>query len=110
MYSAGLFSKQEKIGVTKIANILSEAGSICFTVCFNIKVDEKAVRERLASVKEAELKNAKDLANEILSGKEITAVGRLVNSDPKLGRSLIIDLPTGGFKQVDHRTIKWLIF
>ncbi len=51
----------------------------------------------------------KALAHEILEGKETTLVGRLSKSIGKLGRSLIIDLPTQGYRLVDHRTLKWLI-
>ncbi len=51
----------------------------------------------------------KQIAKEILTGKETTIVGYLSKGMGKLGRSLIIDLETKGFKNVDHRTIKWLI-
>ena len=44
-----------------------------------------------------------------MEGKETTITGRLSKAMGKLGRSLIIDLPTQGFRLVDHRTLKWLI-
>ncbi len=109
MYSAGIFSKEEKLPMTKLCELLEQAQTTCFTVQFKTKIDEKAVRDRLTAVTAAELKNPKVLAKELLSGKESTIVGRLSKADGKLGRSLIIDLDTKGFKNVDHRTIKWLI-
>ena len=51
----------------------------------------------------------KAISREILEGKETTIVGRLSKAMGKLGRSLIIDLPTQGYRLVDHRTLKWLI-
>ena len=51
----------------------------------------------------------KALSKELLEGKESRIVGRLSQAAGKLGRSLVIDLPTQGYRQVDHRTIKWLI-
>jgi hypothetical protein len=48
-----------------------------------------------------------------LSGKERTLRGKLVNPEPLLGRSYVedLDIPLGEhrLRQVDHRTIKWLI-
>jgi hypothetical protein len=44
------------------------------------------------------LKEGKELAKEILSGKETTIIGRLSKADGKLGRSLVIDLPTQGYR------------
>ena len=55
--------------MTKLAEILQGANSACFTVCFNLKVNDKAVNEKLASVTQAEIKDKKkalDLAKEIL--------------------------------------------
>ena len=55
------------------------------------------------------MKEGRALAKEILAGKETTIIGRLSKADGKLGRSLVIDLPTQGYRQVDHRTLKWLL-
>ena len=112
MYNAAVFAETEKLCLTKVAKLLEEANTACFTVCFTAKVDEKAVKERLAKVTAAQIKDKgllKALAHEILEGKETTITGRLSKAMGKLGRSLIIDLPTQGFRLVDHRTLKWLI-
>ena len=42
-------------------------------------------------------------------GRETTLTGRLSKADGKLGRSLMIELSSNGYRQVDHRTIKWLV-
>ena len=97
MYNASAFASEEKICLTKVAKLLEEANTACFTVCFTSKVDEKAVKERLGKIKPREIKDrtvVRNLANEILEGKETTIVGRLSKASGKLGRSLIIDLPT----------------
>ena len=98
MYSAGIFSKEEKLPMTKLCELLEQAQTTCFTVQFKTKIDEKAVRDRLTAVTAAELKNPKVLVKELLSGKESTIVGRLSKADGKLGRSLVIDLPTQGYR------------
>ena len=70
------------------------------------------MQEKLASVKAATLKDpatAKSLAKELLVGKETTIVGRLSKAEGRMGRSLVIDLPTQGYRQVDHRTLKHLV-
>lgn len=112
MYNASVFATTEKLCLTKVAKILEEANTACFTVNFTAKVDEKAVKERLAKVTAADIKDKaklRALAKEILEGKETTLVGRLSKAHGKLGRSLIIDLPTQGYRLVDHRTLKWLV-
>ena len=112
MNNASVFGSEEKICLTKVAKILEEANTACFTVSFHAKVDEKVVREKLQSLTAADLKNkAKvlEVAKDIMHGKETVIVGRLSKAMGKLGRSLIIDLPTQGYRLVDHRTLKWLI-
>ncbi len=95
--------------MTKVAKLLEEANSTCFQVTFTTKVDDKAVRERLAKVDAAQLKNPKAIAKELLVGKETTVTGRLSKGEGSLGRSLVIDLPTQGYRLVDHRTIVSLV-
>ena len=81
-----------------MAELLEQANTTCFTVSFTSKVDEAVVRERLANCTKNELNEGKALAKEILSGKETTIIGRLSKADGKLGRSLVIDLPTQGYR------------
>ena len=51
-------------------------------------------------------------AQSILNGKEVIISGVLKSDKPVLGRTLIADLSHGldSYKQVDNRSIKWLIF
>jgi hypothetical protein len=55
------------------------------------------------------LSEGKKLAKTLMSGKETTIIGRLANSEGRLGRSLVIDLGSKGFRQIDHRTLISLI-
>ncbi len=109
MVCADIYATEEKLALTKVAEALNSANSKCFTVCFNAKIDEKVATEKLSNAKADDLKNAKNFAKDLLSGKETTIVGRLSNSDNKLGRSLVVDLLSKGYRQVDHRTINWLV-
>ena len=109
MSSADVYATEEKLALTKVAEALNSANSKCFTVCFNTKIDEKLATDKLSNAKADDFKNAKNLAKDLLTGKETTIVGRLSNSDNKLGRSLVVDLSSKGYRQVDHRTINWLI-
>ena len=112
MNSANVYAREETLPLTQVATKLTEANATAFTACFTTKVDEKAVQEKLASVKAAALKDpayAKALAKEVLLGKETTIVGRLSRAEGRMGRSLVIDLPTQGYRQIDHRTLKHLI-
>jgi hypothetical protein len=70
MHNASVFAKEEKLALTKVVKVLKEAHSTAFTVCFTCKVDEKAVSEKLVSLSEKEFKDAKNLAKELLIGRE----------------------------------------
>ena len=97
MYNASVFAKEEKVSLTNLAQILEEANTACFTVCFNTKVDDSMVREKLRQIKAADLKNKaklREISKDLLMGKETVIVGRLSKAAGKMGRSLIIDLPT----------------
>jgi len=97
MNNANVFETEEKLPLTKVATKLTEANNTAFTVCFTTKVDEKVVQEKLSTVRPKDLKDdvaAKALAKELLVGKETTIIGRLSKAEGKMGRSLVIDLPT----------------
>lgn len=68
MYNASVYAKEEKLALTKVVKILKEANSTAFTVCFNAKIDEKAVQDRLSALTDKELKDSKKLAKELLTG------------------------------------------
>ena len=97
VYNASVFAKEEKVSLTNLASILEEANTACFTVCFNTKVDDALVKEKLRQVKAADLKNKaklREISKDLIMGKETVIVGRLYKAAGKMGRSLIIDLPT----------------
>ena len=99
MDNANVFKTEEKLPLTKIAEKLVKANSTAFTVCFTTKVDEKVVHEKLSNVKDLKDDAAVSaLAKELLVGKETTISCHHANVDGKMGRSLVIDLSTGGFK------------
>ena len=80
-------------------------------MCFHAKPNEKKIQELLGAHKGGP-KNAveaKEWAKECMEGPEVTLIGRLSKAEGKLGRSLVIDLPSQGYRQVDHRTIKWIV-
>ena len=55
MYNASVYATEEKITLTQMAELLEEAKTTCFTVCFTSKVDEAEVCDRLAKCTQAEL-------------------------------------------------------
>ena len=101
MHNANVFATEEKLPLTQVATKLIDANNTAFSVCFTTKVDEKAVQEKLAKLKVGQLKNdkvVKELARDLLLGKESNIVGRLSKAEGKMGRSLVIDLPTQGYR------------
>jgi hypothetical protein len=99
MFNSDVFASEEKLSLTKVAEKLEQANTACFTVCFNTKIDEKDVVMKLSEASEDDFKhNSKKLAGELLNGEERILVGRLAGGERKLGRSLVIDLPTQGFR------------
>ena len=97
MNNASVFQKEEMLPLTKVASKLTEANSTAFTVCFTTKIDEKVVQEKLSNCKVADMTNdttVKELAKDLLIGKETTISGHLSRAEGKMGRSLVIDLPT----------------
>lgn len=79
-------------------------------------MDKKEAEEKLAAADFKELKKSQVLAKfakDIVEGEMVEMVCHLKESDNGMGRSLVIDLGAphnNNFRQVDHRTIQWIIF
>uniref|UniRef100_UPI00341CF120 hypothetical protein n=1 Tax=Okeania sp. SIO2F4 TaxID=2607790 RepID=UPI00341CF120 len=119
MYSAQQYEKEQKVSRTELCELLEGAGDIVFTVNFRKKIKEEDVLEAvLSTLKGQELtspqakKQLKATLKQALQGEERTLVGYLLQTEPKMGRSQVIDLEAEGdhrTRLVDHRTINWLI-
>lgn len=112
MHSADVYSREVPLSRTFVSKVLEQAKNTCFTVQFRCQIDEHTIFKRLEAATPCEIKNAKVLASEILTGREHTIVGHLASAhgESKLGRSLVRDLGRGGqFRLVDHRHILSLI-
>ena len=81
-FSADQYDEEEKVSMTRAAEILVSSYNRPLTVCFD--------------------KN---------DGTERVLRGRLVHPEPLLGRSMVedLDLPSDRFRLVDHRTLKFLV-
>ncbi|MGD1712750.1 hypothetical protein [Dapis sp. BLCC M172] len=119
MYFAQQYEKEQKVSRTELCELLESAGDTVFTVNFRKKIKEEDVLEAvLSTLKGQELtspqaqKQLKASVKQALQGEERTLVGYLLQTEPKMGRSQVIDLEAEGehrTRLVDHRTINWLI-
>ena len=111
MNNAAVYAEEKKESLTFVAELLSNVRTQSFTAQFRTKIDEKECLDKLQKATAAELNEGKTLAKSLLTGKESRIVGKLANSEGRLGRSLVVDLNLGakGFRQIDHRTLISLI-
>jgi len=113
MYSADQFTETKKLTRTELVEVLENAGDTVFTVNFNKQPTPKEVADKLQGFSK---ENARKAATKLLKGDERTLTGYLLQTEPKMGRSQVIDLeiaPKGDgvnrIRQVDHRTLNWII-
>lgn len=106
MYSSSQFSRIEKKTMTELANLMSNVKDSVFTVCFTRKLNSDHIETILNENKDLDNKKLSKL---LLKGKDRVLVGRMDTGDTVLGRSRVVDLENGGYRLVDHRTIKWII-
>ena len=50
MNNSSVFDSEEKLGITKVAEILVAAHTKCFTVCFNTKTDKDVIADTLSKI------------------------------------------------------------
>lgn len=117
MYAANQYTEEVKVSRTEMVEALENAGDAIFTVTFGKKVSEKAVRDAIGlhvdSGDGADPAAIRRTAKTLLAGEPRTLVGYLVHTEPKMGRSQVVDLekPVGShrLRLVDHRTITSLV-
>lgn len=121
MYSANQFTEEKKVSRTELINIFSKVGDTVFTVNFNKQPKEKDISNALIKInggKFASNAEIRRLVKEAYQGEERTLTGYLLSTETGFGRSSVIDLEAergsnpewdGRQRQVDHRTLNWLI-
>jgi len=125
--TAGQFAKEVKISKTDCVKKMLDAKADVFTVNFNKQPTSDSHGAILSKATVADLSDPtrlKKLSKELEKGEPRTLVGHLVDAEPLLGRSKVIDLEehfknierrkkkepeVSELKQVDHRHINWLI-
>lgn len=116
MYSANFFNETKKVTRTALVNILEDAGDTIFTVNFHKKPDETTVMDVLKKCQIGDLHDnakLKKLTEQLIHGESRTLTGYLLHTEPKMGRSQVVDLTKSGphnSRLVDHRTINWMIY
>lgn len=116
MFNASQYTSTKKISRTAMVDILESTGGAIFTVNFDKKPTDESVLEVLKSFTLADFQDPARLAHiseKIARGENRTLTGYMISSEPKMGRSKVIDLaqaPPANSRLVDHRTLNWLIF
>lgn len=116
MYNASQYTETKKVSRTALVEILESAGDTIFTVNFHKKPDESSVMDVLKKFTIADFNDQsklKKIASDVTNGESRTLIGYLIRSEPKMGRSQVVDLtkPAGqNGRLVDHRTLNWIIF
>ena len=124
MYSASQYQIEKSITRTEVNNILANIGQQIFTINFNKQVKQDDIKNKLlTAIKDEEgnpltyeqiEKNLKTISKELNKGEERTLIGYLLEINNEMGRSSAIDLEIergqNRLRQIDHRTINYLIF
>lgn len=124
VYSASQYQQEESIGRGELSTLLLQIGQTVFTANFTKKVKESDIKTKLLdTLKDSQgqylepakiEKNLKKISKSLLQGEERTLIGHIVKVNTALGWSLVVDLeiPSDQYqlRQIDHRTINWIIF
>lgn len=112
MHSGDHYDREVNMNMTALAELLQSVQDHVFTVQFKKQATEDRAKELLSSYNS---KNSKipDLVKSLVNGESCTMTCHMVEVENNLGRSLVIDLGAktdSKFRQIDHRTIEWVIF
>jgi len=114
-YAASQYTEEREVSRTEMVEALESAGDSVFTVVFDKKTSQKSIVTALSALDELPDKKTQlnKLAKSILAGEERRLVGYLASTEPKMGRSTVVDLEVSTdqhrLRLVDHRTLKELV-
>lgn len=123
IYTANQILETKEVTRTQLIEIFSQAGDTVFTVNYNKQPKAEDINDAIESANKGKIlpiKDLKALVKNAYKGEERTLVGYLIKVETGFGRSMVIDLEADASKstadwdsrirQVDHRTLNWLIW
>lgn len=125
IYTANQFDAEKEVLVTRteLIRIFGTVNDTVFKVCFNKQPTADAINEAIASANRGKIlpiAELKKVVKTAYKGEERVLTGYLVSTETGFGRSMVIDLEAdrskstadwdSRLKQVDHRTLNWLVF
>lgn len=114
-FSATQYTDEREVSRTEMVEALESAGDSVFTVVFDKKTSQKSIVAALSELDELPNKKTQlnKLAKAMMAGEERRLTGYLASTEPKMGRSTVVDLEIATTKHrlrlVDHRTVKELV-
>lgn len=112
IWSAKQYTNTENTTKTKAAELIANAGDTVFTVNFNKQLTKEDISLTLNAYpanKWTQAHVCNDIAKN-LKGVERTMTCYLLSTENILGRAEVMDLDKNSPRQVDFRTINWLIY
>lgn len=123
IFSSDQFEEELKVSRTELIELFHSVGDTVFTVCFNKQPKADEINAAIAQANKGKIIPIKDLqkiVKDAYKGEERILIGYLVKTETGFGRSIVIDLEADRSKstpdwdsrlrQVDHRTLNWLIY
>lgn len=100
-----------EVNRTELINIFNKVGDAVFTVNFNKQPTWEDYAE-LTRNEGSKIRSFADMKKDFKAfvGDERTLIGYLLKEENGFGRSLVLDLEKKQPRQVDHRTLRWLIW
>lgn len=113
-YTAHSYNDTKAVTRSELIDIFNQTGDAIYTVNFNKQPKIEDAYEAICN--KGKLETNKVMAEALslaMKGEERTLVGYTIKREIAWGRSMVVDLnqiyPDEKIRQVDHRTLNWLI-
>ena len=121
IFSANQFTEVVELTRTQLIEQLSNVGNTIFTVNFNKLPTVKDINAAIEGLNKGQILPVSQMKKNVkaaFDGEERTLIGYLIQTETGFGRSSVIDITVergdkpewdARIRQVDHRTLNWLI-